>query len=105
MYNILLAFLTQRLALEREARVEQTLTDIHDKTSAWMGEMQAILALVQQNPFKSATFWRIWFISLYLLCTTVLCTAASSIVTYVWRPGEQTYLDITYLLPNITTDK
>ncbi|KAI0088332.1 hypothetical protein BDY19DRAFT_994238 [Irpex rosettiformis] len=99
LYGILLTYLTQDLALRRESFVPQNLTNIHDKTTAWMGEVKAAISLLQQRSFRSVPFWRIGGILLYLVCITVLGTAASSLVTYIWVPGDPSYI---HIIPNLS---
>ena len=97
----MLTYLTQDLALRRESFVAQNLTNIHDKTTAWMSEVKAAISLIRQKWFSSLSFWRIGGILLYLVCVSVLSTAASSLVTYLWVPGDPTFIHITEFLPEV----
>lgn len=62
---------TQRIALIRDLHTQQTLTAIHDKSSAWLGIGSSMLALFDQVSVPSATS-KVVFITLYLAGITVL---------------------------------
>lgn len=104
-YGILLLYITQDLALRRESLVEQNLTNIHDKTAAWLGEVKAIVSLSRQRLRKGYSPWRIAGTFLYLACISILCTAASSLVTYLWVPGDPSFIRIAEFLPEVNGNR
>jgi hypothetical protein len=57
---------TQRLALQRDLAQRQTLTAIHDKSSAWLGIGSAVVGVVQQMKLQTAV-WGVILIALYFL--------------------------------------
>ncbi|GJE88181.1 hypothetical protein PsYK624_042640 [Phanerochaete sordida] len=65
-YTAVLVLLTQRLALRRDLNTPQTLTALHDKSSAWLGVGSALVSLWQQTKLRVAT-GGVLSITLYLL--------------------------------------
>ncbi|KAI0750551.1 hypothetical protein BC629DRAFT_1598872 [Irpex lacteus] len=79
-----LVLVTQRLALIHDLHTRQTLTAIHDKTSAWLGLGSSLLAIVDQIKLPSAVF-SVAFIGSYLLGIAALhitIPASVSVNTY-----------------------
>ena len=75
---------TQRLALICDLRTVQTLTAIHDKSSAWLGLGSSLLALVDQIRLPTAVVG-VLFITLCLSGIALLhiaIPASVSISTY-----------------------
>lgn len=70
-----------------------------------MGEVKAAVYVTKQRWFRSAPFWRIAGILLYLTCITVLGMVASSIFTYDFAPGNPIYMNISQSLPLVTEAK
>lgn len=54
LYLAALVLVTQRVALIHDLNTRQTLTAIHDKTSAWLGLGSSLLALIDQFKLPSA---------------------------------------------------
>ena len=61
----MLVLLTQQLALKREFHVSQTLSALHDKSSAWLGVGSSALVLWSQLKVRTAPL-RILLIAIYL---------------------------------------
>lgn len=57
---------TQRLALSKDMHTRQTLTAIHDKSSAWLGLGSAAFSAWKQTRLRAAP-WGVLCITLYLL--------------------------------------
>lgn len=96
LYLALLVLVTQRLALVRDLRTQQTLTAIHDKTSAWLGLGSSLATLVDQVKVP-ATVSGVLFIVLYLAGIAVLhvvIPAAISVNVYnaTMQTLQQTHL-------------
>lgn len=70
-YTAVLVFLAQRLALRKALNTPQTLTALHDKTSAWLGVASSAVSLCQQIKLRTAA-WGISGIALYLLGVSVV---------------------------------
>ncbi len=76
--------MTQRLALIHDLHTRQTLTAIHDKTSAWLGLGSSLLALLDQIKLPSAIS-SVAYIGSYLAGIAVLhitIPASVSVNTY-----------------------
>ncbi|KAI0694135.1 hypothetical protein BC835DRAFT_1415520 [Cytidiella melzeri] len=97
-YGAALLYFTQDLALHRESLVPQRLTNIHDKTMAWLGEGKAAGALAKQTSFKGNTLWRVGCTLLCLVLLAVINASAASLLTYAWVAGDPTYLPLTQYL-------
>ncbi|KAI0777092.1 hypothetical protein BC629DRAFT_632196 [Irpex lacteus] len=79
-----LVLVTQRVALIHDLHTRQTLTAIHDKTSAWLGLGSSLLAIVDQIKLPSVVF-SVAFIGSYLLGIAALhitIPASVSVNTY-----------------------
>lgn len=65
LYLAILVLVSQRLALVRDLHTRQTLTAIHDKSSAWLGLGSSIMVLKDQLKVRAA-IPSVAFIALYL---------------------------------------
>ncbi|GJE88180.1 hypothetical protein PsYK624_042630 [Phanerochaete sordida] len=78
-YTAVLVLLTQRLALRRDLNTPQTLTALHDKSSAWLGVGSALVSLWQQTKLRVAT-GGVLSIALYLLSVFMVHISIPSIL-------------------------
>ena len=69
---------TQKLALHTDLYTRQTLTAVHDKTSAWMGLASSLVGLFQQAKLPAAV-WGVLFITAHLFDATVLHISVSGL--------------------------
>ena len=70
-YTAVLVLLTQRAALRNDLHRRQTLTAVHDKSTAWLGLGAALGAMWQQTKLRAAP-WAVCAVALYLTCVFVL---------------------------------
>lgn len=93
---------TQKLALHTDLYTRQTLTAVHDKTSAWMGVASALAGLFQQAKLPAAV-WGVLLISAYLIGVTVLHISVSGLFHVVaynatelqWYPTKLANANVT----------
>ncbi|KAI6041646.1 hypothetical protein EDC04DRAFT_1225436 [Pisolithus marmoratus] len=76
LYGYILVWLTQQLAFRSTLAHERTLTEIHDKCTAWLGIISAIAVLSNDEVAKS-----VWLILLYLLGIAGLHVTSSSLMS------------------------
>ncbi|KAJ3556889.1 hypothetical protein NM688_g1774 [Phlebia brevispora] len=77
-YCAALVLLTQRITLNESSKRRQTLTSIHDKTSAWLGLGTSLLTLGRQAKLATDVLG-IFMITTYLLLIFVVHTTLPSI--------------------------
>lgn len=63
--------MTQKLALQRDLCTRQTLTSIHDKSSAWLGLGSSLQSLWYQTKLRAAT-WGVTLVTGYLMGIFIL---------------------------------
>lgn len=95
-YFAALVMVTQRLALVRDLHTRQTLTAIHDKSSAWLGLGSAVFSLMNQTKI-SAALSGVFFIILYLGGIAVLHVAIPASVSVITYNGLATTAHTTQL--------
>ncbi|KAI6041648.1 hypothetical protein EDC04DRAFT_2601576 [Pisolithus marmoratus] len=86
LYGILLVWLTQQLAFRSNLMKEQTLTEIHDKTTAWTGIGAAIHLLLSQHKVARGVYLVILYFG-GILAFHVTSSSLMSITLFVPDTG------------------
>ncbi|EKM56780.1 uncharacterized protein PHACADRAFT_63701, partial [Phanerochaete carnosa HHB-10118-sp] len=100
-YLVPTLFITQKLAFRRTVHVNQTLTSIHDKTSAWLGLgatapvlWRYLTAFIRKKEDRAAkrgelpAFVGVSLITIYLSCSLLLGIIAPDLVTVADTVGD-----------------
>jgi hypothetical protein len=79
-YNALLVFLTQKLAMNHNIKKDQTLTTTHDIIASWGGLGSALVTLANQFSTPASIFGTLQIVA-YLGCITFLHIATPAIIS------------------------
>ncbi|KAJ3556886.1 hypothetical protein NM688_g1777 [Phlebia brevispora] len=104
LYCAVLVFLTQRIALHEFLKRPQTLTAMHDKSSAWLGLGSSLQTLSNQRKLVT-DFLGVSLVALYLLLIFVVHTTLASIFGGTTQNVTiaTSYPTVLARQPNITT--